>query len=181
MLSKQLVEKHGGEIGVRSTLGIGSTFVFYILVRRAPSERAIPIRASLSHNAAAKPAPGTEIGVLLVEDNLVNQQLLRKQLTRASCVVYVANQGVEALEKLKEFGKQINVILMDTQMPVMDGLECTKEIRRLEREDGAKDRVPIIAVTANARKEQVEEALDNGAVSFLSTFIYSLMRLRTIC
>jgi CheY-like chemotaxis protein len=75
------------------------------------------------------------------------------------------------LEKLKEGGFEIDVILMDTQMPVMDGLECTREIRRSEREDSAKARIPIIAVTANARQEQVNETLENGAVS-LSFFLF---------
>jgi CheY-like chemotaxis protein len=87
---------------------------------------------------------------------------------RAGCIVHVANHGQEALKVLKELGGGVDVILMDTQMPVMDGLECTREIRRLERESGDMDRKPIIAVTANARREQVEEALGNGAVSLLA-------------
>jgi CheY-like chemotaxis protein len=102
----------------------------------------------------------------------VNQQLVRKQLTRAGCIVHVANHGQEALKLLEELGEGVDVILMDTQMPVMDGLECTREIRRLEREKRGVDRKPIIAVTANARREQVEEALRNGAVS--SPFFLSL-------
>ncbi|RDI87556.1 hypothetical protein Vi05172_g2610 [Venturia inaequalis] len=160
---KQLAEKHGGEIGVRSTPGFGSSFVFYILVRRAPLPRAMPVRAPSSQDAVTLPTLGTEICVLLVEDNLVNQQLLRKQLMRAGCIVHVANHGAEALEMLKILDKEVNVILMDTQMPIMDGLECTRQIRQLERDGDAKKRTPIIAVTANARKEQVDEALKNGA------------------
>lgn len=163
--SKQLAEKHGGEIGVRSTPGFGSSFVFYILVRRAPLPRAMPVRAPSSQDAVTLPTLGTEIRVLLVEDNLVNQQLLRTQLMRAGCIVHVANHGAEALEMLKILDKEVNVILMDTQMPIMDGLECTRQIRQLERDGDAKKRTPIIAVTANARKEQVDEALKNGAVS----------------
>lgn len=163
--SKQLAEKHGGEIGVRSTPGVGSSFVFYVLVRRAPLRRTLPNRASFPQDEVDLPALGTVIRVLLVEDNLVNQQLLRKQLMRAGCVVHVANHGAEALEMLETLSKKIDVVLMDTQMPVMGGLECTRGIRELERTNGAKKRTPIIAVTANARKEQVEEALQNGAVS----------------
>lgn len=140
--------------------------MFYILVRRAPLGQVLPVRASSSTDAVTVPTPGTEIRVLLVEDNLVNQQLLRKQLVRSGCIVHVANHGAEALEMLNTLSKEIDVILMDTQMPVMNGLECTRRIRQLEEEDGAKKRTPIIAVTANERKEQVDEALENGAVSF---------------
>ncbi|TID20341.1 phosphorelay sensor kinase [Venturia nashicola] len=162
-ICKQLAEKHGGEIGVRSAPGVGSSFVFYILVRRAPVGRVLPSRASSSQDAITVPTSGAAIRVLLVEDNLVNQQLLRKQLMRAGCIVHVANHGAEALEMLETLSKEIDVILMDTQMPVMDGLECTRRIRQLEEKGGATKRTPIIAVTANARKEQVEEASENGA------------------
>jgi CheY-like chemotaxis protein len=112
--------------------------------------------------------------VLLVEDNLINQQVLHKQLTRAGCVVHVADHGADALEKLKGMdcwegqagkGSPLDIILMDTQMPVMDGLSCTREIRKFEAEGILSRHVPIIAVTANVRHEQVDETLTAGSVS----------------
>ncbi|KAH8647404.1 hypothetical protein BX600DRAFT_153472 [Xylariales sp. PMI_506] len=192
-VSKQLVEKQGGEIGVRSIVGHGSMFVFYILVRRvlnvhaAATDQPIPIRL-------LSPSPRTDspirslggenprkeerpIHVLLVEDNIVNQEVLRRQLIRAECVVYTANHGVDALEQLQSMncyfdrtndGSPVDVILMDTQMPVMGGLECTREIRRLEAEGKICRHVPIIAVTANARQEQKEETITAGSDAFMS-------------
>ena len=109
--------------------------------------------------------------VLLVEDNLVNQRVLRKQLQKAGCSVAVANHGQEALDYLKdtnmwignESGNDVHVVLMDLEMPVMDGLACTRRIREWEQE-GVVQHVPIIAVTANARKEQIETCLEAGMV-----------------
>ena len=110
--------------------------------------------------------------MLLVEDNMINQKLLRKQLQRHGCIVHTANHGGEALQQLKimncykdkvKDGTPIDIILMDTQMPIMGGVECTKEIRRLQKEGTIIRHVPIIAVTANARQEQVEETLAAGS------------------
>jgi CheY-like chemotaxis protein len=95
---------------------------------------------------------------LLVEDNIINQQMLKKQLTRLGCIVHVANHGVDALQQLTGMkcyasrahdGIPIEVILMDTNMPIMGGIECTKEIRRLQANGIIRKHIPIIAVTAN--------------------------------
>lgn len=107
--------------------------------------------------------------VLIVEDNLVNQKVLQKQLKNLGTDVYVANHGGEALEKLRqstyctEGGTlELGVVLMDQEMPVMDGLTCTKRIREWEVQGKVRCHVPIIAVTANARSEQIQTALDAG-------------------
>jgi len=110
--------------------------------------------------------------VLLVEDNVVNQTILAKQLGKAGCTVTIANHGLEALEKLRETrlwrenvrGKKMDIILMDWEMPVMDGLTCTREIRILESTSQLVGHVEIIATTANARDEQLEKALESGIV-----------------
>jgi CheY-like chemotaxis protein len=189
-ISKQLTQKQGGEIGVCSTVGVGSTFVFYVRVRRALQPKTAPPqnRPSLSRVLSLPGLPSEEtkvdstklatpLYVLLVEDNVINQQVLRKQLTRAGCIVYVANHGEDALHQIKTMacwhnaspGSPIDVILMDTQMPVMDGVSCTREIRRFEVQGLITKHIPIIAVTANVRDEQVADALAAGSVSMHKT------------
>jgi PAS domain S-box-containing protein len=126
-------------------------------------------------------------GILVVEDNLINQQITRRGLSAKGFCVDVANHGIEALEKLqKSVGARllsksgsdtndgasrgspsaqpipINVVLMDIEMPIQDGLTCTRRIRELEQEGqvfcASGGRIPVIAVTANGRPEQVAEA-----------------------
>jgi CheY-like chemotaxis protein len=119
-----------------------------------------------------------------VEDNLVNQRVLQKQLKNLGCIVHVANHGGEALVVLRKSTYWnhaadteqsipeserigLSVVLMDQEMPVMDGLTCTKKIRELEKEGKLIRHVPVIAVTANARIEQIETAMNAGMVSFV--------------
>ena len=113
--------------------------------------------------------------VLLVEDNLVNQKVLSKQLIKAGCVVHVANHGEEALAFLQTSalwrdnptGQPLDIVLMDLEMPVMDGLTCSRRIRELQAEGVLVRHVPLIAVTANARKEQIETTVAAGMVRVL--------------
>jgi CheY-like chemotaxis protein len=139
------------------------------------------------------PAPES-LTILLVEDNLLNQRILSRQLRQLGCVVITANHGLEAIERIVEshFGKpspdsqfakasrvqhpgkphentntngELSVVLLDWEMPIMDGLSCIKRIRAMEREGELKGRVPVIGVTANARAAQLEKAVDAGMVS----------------
>jgi CheY-like chemotaxis protein len=112
--------------------------------------------------------------ILIVEDNLVNQRVLAEQIRKLGCTVHVANHGEEALQLLRQTkhfkekeadGKDLSVILMDLEMPVMDGLTCVRRIREMEAEGLMRTRLPIIAVTANARGEQIAAAKDSGMVS----------------
>ncbi|KAF1998991.1 hypothetical protein P154DRAFT_405142, partial [Amniculicola lignicola CBS 123094] len=160
-ISKELTEKMGGEIGVMSRSREGSRFVFYIKTRRTetpPQEHVTPARPT-----SAPTGPQSLLWVLLVEDNVINQRVLRKHLTKSGCEVEVANHGVEALSTLESNKIVFDVVLMDMQMPVMDGLTCTSEIRRLELTGHLKGRLPIIAVTANVRQEQIDAARKAGA------------------
>ena len=118
------------------------------------------------------PSPTTaNLDVLIVEDNLINQKVMAAQLRRLGCRVHVANHGQEALTFLattKWYTKapkpavDLNVVLMDLEMPVMDGLTCVAEIRRLQKTGEIKGHVPVIAVTANARDAQQNEAIRLG-------------------
>ncbi|KAL5381608.1 hypothetical protein DPSP01_007056 [Paraphaeosphaeria sporulosa] len=170
-ISKELTEKQGGEIGVSSITGEGSTFGFYVKTRRV--ERRPQTLGELFHESGGVgPAP-QKLHVLLVEDNVINQQVLGKQLKKAGCMIDVANHGREALELVEK--KVYDVVLMDLEMPVLNGLEATKAIRKREADDegllsqamaiGSRGgaRLPIIAVTANVRQEQIDTALAAGA------------------
>ena len=182
-----------------SSAGEGSTFAFYIKARRstAPEDDVDPfpgasarksstgkhvLPTSLKGIASSQTSQTTPLQkpvlkdapkILIVEDNLVNQKVLSKQLRNMGYIVHVANHGGECLDRLREStfwrengrdGLEISVILMDQEMPVVDGLTCTKRIRRLEETGDLISHVPIIAVTANARSEQIDRAIDIGMV-----------------
>jgi CheY-like chemotaxis protein len=129
----------------------------------------------------------SRLSVLIVEDNLVNQKVLSKQLRNLGCAITVANHGEEALAQLRKTkywrpgttfiaattamsaGDELSAILMDLEMPVMDGLTCTRKIRELEAAGRLAGHAPIIAVSANARSAHVESAIEAGMVSLEST------------
>lgn len=115
--------------------------------------------------------------VLIVEDNLVNQKVLSKQLRSAGCIVHVANHGAEALTFLESSqfwhenattGVPLSIILMDLEMPIMDGLTAVRHIRALQQEGKVIGHVPVIAVTANARSEQMKAARAAGMDSVVT-------------
>lgn len=112
--------------------------------------------------------------ILLVEDNLVNQKVVAKKLRIQGYTVLVANHGLEALDHVRasslcldqpEGVSSISLILLDLEMPIMDGLTCIHELREMEASGKLRYHVPVIAVTANARQEQIEQAKEAGMVS----------------
>jgi CheY-like chemotaxis protein len=165
-ISEQLTEKQGGEIDVESTLGKGSIFGFYVKTRRVyrrPQTLAAMFKGSGTIGSQ-------QLNVLLVEDNIINQQVLSKQLKKAGCTVDVANHGLEALDALEK--KLPDVVLMDLEMPVIDGLTAMREIRKRQQDGRLGHGLPIIAVTANIRQEQIDTALCAGAVSTLGQILF---------
>jgi CheY-like chemotaxis protein len=170
----------GGSIGVGSNKTAGSIFSFYIKSRKAtaPRDAHIDIPTDINPQDIARRPKSPEatdpsqFHILVVEDNLINQRVLSTQLQKLGCTIQVAGHGIEALEALKQTTlwkeptvatpAKLSVILMDIEMPVMDGLSCARRIRELEDGGEILKHVPIIAVSANARREQVEEAIGAG-------------------
>jgi CheY-like chemotaxis protein len=158
-ISKQLVELMRGQIEVSSTPGQGSTFSFVLPLLETAQQRppVVPKPAARVATASRR--------ILVVEDNLVNQRVAQHMLLRLGHAVDLAQNGREALERLST--DQYDLVLMDCQMPEMDGLEATTHIRRpdsavLDHE------IPIIAMTANAFDEDRERCLAAGMNDFLS-------------
>ncbi|KAM0346347.1 hypothetical protein ACHAPU_005778 [Fusarium lateritium] len=122
----------------------------------------------------SQPFDPRALAIHVVEDNLINQKVLVSQLRKAGCTVSATNDGLEALEFLKkthfykENGSKLSVILMDLEMPNMDGLECVSEIRKMQKQGAIKEHVPVIAVTANVRDEQIRTALQSGMDDLVS-------------
>jgi signal transduction histidine kinase/CheY-like chemotaxis protein len=158
-ISKQLVELMRGQIEVTSTQGKGSTFSFTLPLLETAQQRA-PV--------APKPVVRAERSgrrILVVEDNIVNQRVAQHMLLRLGHVVDLAQNGREALERLS--ADPYDLVLMDCQMPEMDGFEATTHIRRPD--SGVLDHdIPIVAMTANAFDEDRERCLAAGMNDFLS-------------
>jgi signal transduction histidine kinase/ActR/RegA family two-component response regulator len=162
-ICKRLVELMGGQIGVYSQPGQGSCFWFEVplpvVQENAPEETtAQPSGSALnSHELDG-------VRVLLVEDNPVNQKVAIRMLQKLGCVVELAENGQQALEKLER--ASYDIVLMDMQMPVMDGLTATRLLRQREQQTGHHQ--VVIALTANAMQTDRELCLDAGMDDYLS-------------
>jgi PAS domain S-box-containing protein len=153
-LCRQLVELLGGQITVQSTLGKGSRFTIDVPVKLVEQVDRVGPKQKVQLNG---------FRVLAVEDNPVNQKIVVRLLQRFGCEVAVVNNGAEALQYLTE--TSCDAILMDCQMPIMDGYEATKRIRGLGRDLAS---VPIIAVTANAMAGDMEKCLAAGMDDYVA-------------
>jgi len=161
-ISKRLAELMGGSIGVKSEAGRGSTFWF--TVDLPVSDRSTASLAALSGSIAPAAAPPRSRGhVLVAEDNPINQRVMLILLSKLGYSTDIAADGAEALRILQD--RHYDVILMDIQMPVMDGFEATQAIRNLPSEAA---RIPIIAVTANAFSGQREKCLESGMDDYIA-------------
>lgn len=147
-----------GEISLNSEPGKGSMLKFYI---NAPKAKYIKGAATVESQSV--PVLGGK-KLLLVEDNPINRQVIAKMLEPTHIQLTMANDGIDALKVLK--GNTFDLILMDCQMPNMDGYECTQTIRA--NEVNTKVHVPIIAITANAYEDDKQRCLNVGMDDFVS-------------
>ena len=171
-ISSQLVALMDGRLWVDSELGHGSRFFFtahFGLLSAAAGDK--EDAGTINRIADVSNTADRSLHILVFEDNLVNQRLARAILEKRGHKVTVAANGRIGIEKLFEFDWQVDAILMDVQMPEMDGLAATREIRRMEAERGG--HMPIIALTAHALDRDRERCLSAGMDEYLAKPIQS--------
>jgi CheY-like chemotaxis protein len=159
VISRQLAELMGGQVGFSSQQGHGSCFWFEV---SGPRLKDMPVE----HNVGAAQVPLTlDCTVLIAEDNDVNREILVTMLKTAGCRILTASNGQQAvhLSAIEHY----DIILMDVQMPEMDGIEATQVIRARERALGA-PRKPILALTANALADDKANCLAAGMDDYLT-------------
>ncbi len=157
-ISRMIVEMMGGTISVESRLNSGSRFVFTVPYKPATVETAARHEPDNSADSSKT--------VLVVEDNSINRMLVTRVLEKSGFNCIMAVDGFEAVEEFKS-GNHIDIILMDIQMPQMDGLEALGIIRELEKKSGA-TRTPIMALSAHVMKEDVQKFLESGFDSYIA-------------
>ena len=170
-ISAKLVEMMGGRLYVSSRQGEGTTFSTLVTLPRAEGGVSAP-------DVTARKAPRWQgrLRVLVAEDSVTNQILVRRLLEREGHAVDVAQTGEEALRMFRE--SKYDLVLMDVQMPEMDGLEATGGIREIEKQEGG--HVPILAMTAHAMPGDREQCLAAGMDGYLSKPVQSPELLRAV-
>ena len=156
IISRNLAQLMGGDAGVVSSPGQGSTFWFTVCLKRGKELKP----QEVSNKPEAKIRKGSRI--LLVEDNEINQEIGRMLLEEYSLSVEIANHGGEAVSMVK--ANVYDLILMDIKMPVMDGLAATRYIRQLD----CGQSIPIVAMTANAFEDNQNDCIEAGMNGFLA-------------
>ncbi len=168
-ISSELIAMMGGRIEVRSVPGAGSAFVVMVPESTMPAEHAEDAAAESARRtpdtAIASIASIAGLRVLVVEDNVVNASLVRLLLEREGCLVSDAASGLQALDMLRTY--EWDVVLMDCQMPEMDGYAATRYWRRIELTE-RRPRLPILALTAHAMADDRKRCLDAGMDDYLT-------------
>ncbi len=157
VISKQLVNMMGGTIGVESERGKGSVFHFSLKLEAGRKQEEEALRMPVMFQAA------NQLNILVVDDDGVNQFVLAKLLTGAGYSVDTADNGVQAMAMHSR--KTYDMIMMDVQMPQMDGMEAT---RRIRQQEGTERHTPIIAVTAYALSGDREKCIDAGMDDYIA-------------
>ena len=158
-ISKKLVELLGGDLQVESQFGHGSCFNFTLKVNKSEKNKSAQLKLGTNKETAFSQKSNSHI--LLVEDNQINQLVAGEILKKAGYLVSMANNGEDAIEKLKKH--KFELVLMDIQMPIMDGETATTIIRT----ELNLTKLPIIALTANVLPEQIDQYLHAGFSGFV--------------
>jgi len=168
-IAKRLVQMMQGTISVKSTLGKGTTIRFNLGVKipmtESPTIREIPLQ-SKKNLFTPLDANARNLSVLLAEDNVINRKLITRFLEKLGHRVYTAGTGIEVLQLIEK--EPFHLILMDIQMPEMDGMEAARLIRKKEQEESVTHTIPIIAITAHAMKGDKEKFLKAGMSDYIS-------------
>lgn len=161
-ISNKLAQLMGGSIAIQSEVGKGSQFTFSLPLE--VSKKNLPTNNQIlsDHQHSVQ----RQLRILIAEDNAVNQTLITNLVGRQGHQTTLANNGVEAINHWKE--KEFDLILMDMQMPLMGGMEATKEIRKIEEDRKVSRKIPIYALTASAMPGEKEEALKSGLDGYLT-------------
>lgn len=175
-ICRQLVELMGGQVGVISEVGEGSCFWFEIPVIETHSDTVshatsvrqhlgteVKLSAPQSTRNDSRKSPVRSFNVLVAEDNRINQDVVRAMLTNAGHIVTMAANGVVAVEAMRN--GTFDIVLMDMQMPLLDGISATRQIRALP---APKNQVPIVALTADAMGGAKEYYVNSGMDDYLS-------------
>ena len=163
-ISKKLIDKMKGKIGVKSKFGDGADFIIELTLEVSQQTEFAEKNIKLSQ----KPQDYIQspINILLVEDTEINRMVVMAILDQPNIHFSIAENGVEAVNLFKQ--SEFDLILMDCLMPVMDGFEASRQIRQIEQQQHRHQQTPIIALTANALEDTREECLDAGMNEFLT-------------
>jgi len=162
-ICRQLAELMDGEVGVESEAGKGSYFWFTITLKESTEKILVHDEDGLG-SVAQKVRAENEYKVLVAEDNNMNQFLARKILEQEGFKVDIVDNGIDAVKAVSE--GNYDIVLMDVQMPEMDGYVATQMIRELENENRSK--IPIVAMTAGVQKKDKEECLASGMDDYIT-------------
>jgi signal transduction histidine kinase/CheY-like chemotaxis protein len=167
-ISRQLAAMMGGRLSLDSSAGKGSTFRFTATFGKPDADTSTEgeERPSVAALSAGKDLDLSGKLILLCEDNEVNQLATQIVLETLGCKVAIAGDGQSALDLFTN--NRFDLILMDCRMPIMDGFDASRAIRALEAQEGLNRRVPILAITANAMKEDRDRCLQAGMDDYLS-------------
>jgi CheY-like chemotaxis protein len=162
-ISRHIVEIMNGEIHVESKPGKGSSFIFTVKIKR--TDQVADERKTENAGAAHTTAKNNEFAgkkILLAEDVEINREIIISLLDGTGMIIDTAENGIEAFEKYSADPYAYDLIFMDMQMPEMDGIEATIKIRKYEADKLLANTVPIIAMTANVFKEDIDNCAAAG-------------------